>query len=65
MAQLDVTPKEINVEGPFEESKVTKFSLQNEYPRNQVFKIKSTGPERIRIDPNCGFIRAFDRTEVD
>ena len=66
---MEVFPKELFVEGPYNEemskSKWTRFSLINNLPQNQVFKIKSTKPDIIAITPHCGFIRAMDRVEVN
>jgi len=62
---LKVTPEdELIVHGPFSCSRRATFSLTNDLPKDQVFKIKSTAPERIGVSPNSGFIRAYDRVEV-
>ena len=61
---LKITPDELVLEPPFKEVKRTMFCLTNDLAKNQVYKIKSTAPERISVSPNSGFIRAYDRVEV-
>lgn len=64
MAMLTIHPSELLVEGPYDAEKIVRFAVINNLPKNQVFKIKSTKPDRIGISPHCGFIRALDRIEV-
>ena len=61
---LKVMPLEISLTGPFEGKMYTSFTLVNDSHLNQCFKIKSTNPNRITVEPNMGFIRGFDRIEV-
>ena len=61
---LKVTPEELVVHGPSHCKRRATFYIINDLSKNQVFKIKSTAPERIGVSPNSGFIRAYDRVEV-
>jgi len=61
---LTVTPVNLYVEGPYDRQRWTRFSLINEHGKCQAFKIKSTRPEIIGINPKIGFIHAFDRIEI-
>lgn len=61
---LQVSPDELYLEGPFDRDRRTLFTLVNHLPKNQVFKIKSTAPDRLAISPKDGFVKALDRIEV-
>ena len=61
---LKVSPEEPVVHGPSHCKRRATFYIINDLSKNQVFKIKSTAPERIGVSPNSGFIRAYDRVEV-
>ena len=61
---LKVTPVNLYIEGPFDRQRWTRFSLINEHGKCQAYKIKSTRPDLISVNPNIGFIHAFDRIEI-
>ena len=61
---LRVAPNNLYLEGPFDRQRWTRFSLINEHGKCQAFKIKSTRPDSISVNPMTGFIHPYDRIEI-